>query len=216
MLANRRYDECTALLAELRKQFPGDDEILKLQKTVLEDQRKQRRAQSVAEARSLLAARRYDDCTSLLNSILKEFPGDEEVLQLQKNVLDDQRKEQRSQSIAEARSLFAARRHDACTTLLNSILKEFPGDEETLQLQKNVLDDQRKQRMLDSLSEARNLLAAKRYDDCIERLTISSERISRRNRCFEVARNRPGRESGTAAAARRGESQKIAGSPAIR
>jgi serine/threonine protein kinase len=170
MLANRRYDGCTALLTELRKQFPGDDEILKLQKTVLEDQRKQRRAQSVGEARSLLAARRYDDCTSLLNSILKEFPGDEEVLQLQRNVIEDQRKEQRSQSIAEARSLFAARRHDACTTLLSSILKEFPGDEEALQLQKNVLDDQRKQRMLDSLSEARNLLAAKRYDDCIERL----------------------------------------------
>jgi eukaryotic-like serine/threonine-protein kinase len=170
MLANRRYDECTALLAELRKQFPGDDEILKLQKTVLEDQRKQRRAQSVAEARSLLAARRYDDCTSLLNSILKEFPGDEEALQLQRNVLEDQRKERRSQSIAEARSLFAARRHDACTTLLNSILKEFPGDEEALQLQKSVLDDQRKQRMLDSLNEARNLLAAKRYDDCIARL----------------------------------------------
>ena len=170
MLANRRYDECTALLAELRKQFSGDDEILKLQKTVLEDQRKQRRAQSVAEARSLLAARRYDDCTSLLNSILKEFPADEEVLQLQGNVLEDQRKERRSQSIAEARSLFAARRHDACTTLLISILKEFPGDDETLQLQKNVLDDQRKQRMLDSLNEARNLLAAKRYEDCIARL----------------------------------------------
>jgi serine/threonine protein kinase len=171
MLANRRYDECTALLAELRKQFPDDDEIFKLQETVLEDQRKQRRAQSVAEARSLLAARRYDDCTSLLNSILKEFPADDEVLQLQRNVLEDQGKERRSQSIAEARSLFAARRHDASTTLLNSILKEFPGDEETLQLQKNVLDDQRKQRMLDSLSEARNLLAAKRYEDCIARLT---------------------------------------------
>jgi serine/threonine protein kinase/predicted Zn-dependent protease len=170
MLANRRYDECTALLAELRTQFPGDDEILKLQKTVLEDQKKQRRAQSVAEARSLLAARRYEDCTSLLNSILKEFPGDEEVLQLQRNVLEDQRKERRSQSIAEARSLVAARRHDACTTLLNSILKEFPGDDEALQLQKSVLDDQRKQRMLDSLNEARNLLAAKRYDDCIARL----------------------------------------------
>jgi serine/threonine-protein kinase len=171
MLANRRYDECTTLLAELRKQFPGDDEILKLQKTVLEDQRKQRRAQSVAEVRSLLAARRYDDCTSLLNSILKEFPGDDEVLQVQRNVLEDQRKERRSHSIAEARNLFAARRHDACTTLLNSILKEFPGDDETLQLQKNVLDDQRNQRMLDSVSEARNLLAAKRYDDCIGRLT---------------------------------------------
>jgi serine/threonine-protein kinase len=170
MLANRRYDECTALLADLRKQLPGDEEILKLQKAVFEDQRKQRRAQSVAELRSLLAARRYDDCTSLLNSILNEFP-DDEVLQLQRNVLEDQRKERRSQSIAEAQNLFAARRHDACTSLLNSILKEFPSDDETLQLQKHVLDDQRRQRMLDSLSEARNSLAAKRYDDCISRLT---------------------------------------------
>lgn len=170
MLANRRYDECTALLAELRKQFPGDEEILKLQKAVFEDQRKQRRAQSVAEVRSLLAARRYDDCTTLLNSVLKEFPGDDEVLQLQRNVLEDQRKERRAQSIAEARNLFAARRHDACNSLLNSILKEFPGDEETIQLQKNVLEDQRKQRMLGSLNEARNILAAKRYDECISRL----------------------------------------------
>ncbi len=170
MLANRRYDECTALLAELRKEFPGDEEILKLQKTVFEDQRKQQRAQTVAEIRSLLAARRYDDCTSLLKSILKESPDDDEVLQLQRNVLEDQRKERRSQAIAEARNLFAARRHDASTSLLNSILKEFPGDDEAIQLQKNVLDDLRKQRMLDSLSEARNILAAKRYDESISRL----------------------------------------------
>ncbi len=171
MLASRRYDECKALLAELQKQFPGDDEILELQKKVLDDQRKQLRSQSVAEARNLLAARRYDDCTALLNSILKEFPGDEEVRQLQKQVLDDQIKQRRLQSVAEARSFFAARRYDDCGSLLNAILKEFPGDEEILQLQKNVLDDQRKQRILESLSQARNLLAAKRYDESISRLT---------------------------------------------
>jgi serine/threonine protein kinase len=171
MLASRRYDECKALLVELQKQFPGDDEILGLQKKVLDDQRKQRRSEAVAEARSLLAARRYDDCSALLNSILKEFPGDKEVLQLQEHVLDDQRKQRRSQSVAEARSLFAARRYDDCGSLLNSMLKEFPGDEEVLQLQKSVLDDQRRQRMLESLSEARNLLAAKRFDESISRLT---------------------------------------------
>jgi len=171
MLANRRYDECKALLAELQEQFPRDDEILKLQEKVLDDQRKQRRAQSVAEARSLLAARRHDDSTLLLTVLLKEFPGDDEVLELQKNVLDDQRKQRRTQSIAEARSLFAARRHDASTALLDSILEEFPGDSEVLQLQKNVVDDQRKQRMLETLSEVRNLLTAKRHDDAISRLT---------------------------------------------
>jgi serine/threonine protein kinase len=171
MLASRRYDECKALLGELQQQFPGDDEILELQKKVLDDQRKQRRSQSVAEARSLLAARRYDDSMALLNSILKESPGDEEVLQLEKHVLDDQRKQRRSQSVAEARSLFAARRYDDCGALLKAMLKEFPGDEEILQLEKNVLDDQKRQRILESLGEARNLLAAKRYDESISRLT---------------------------------------------
>jgi serine/threonine protein kinase len=171
MLASRRYDECKALLAELQKQFPGDDEILELQNKVLDDQRKQRRSQSVAEARSLLAARRYADSIALLKSIQKEFPGDEEVLQLEKHVLDDQRKQRRSQSVAEARSLFAARRYDDSGSLLDAILKEFPGDEEVLQLKKHVLDDQRKQRILESLGEARNLLAAKSYDESISRLT---------------------------------------------
>jgi len=171
MLANRRYDECKVVLVELLKQFPGDDEILRLQDKVAEDQRKQRRAQSVEEVRSLLAAGRHGDSLALLSSLLKEFPGDDEILQLQKNTLEDQRKQRRAQSIAEARNLFAARRHNASTTLLNSILTEFPGDEEVLRLQENVLDDQRKQRMLESLSEARNLLTAKRYDDSISRLT---------------------------------------------
>jgi len=166
MLASRRYDECKALLADLQKQFPGDDEILALQKKVIEDQRKQRRSQAVAEARGLLAARRYDDCDSLLNSILKEFPGDEEVLQLQKHVREDQRKQRRMQSVTEVRSLFAARRYDDCGSLLNSILKEFPGDEEILQLQKHVLEDQRMQRRAQSVAEARSLFAARRYDGC--------------------------------------------------
>ncbi len=169
--AARRYDDCDSLLNSILKEFPGDEEVLQLQKHVLEDQRKQRRAQSVTEARSLFAERHYDDCGSLLNSILKEFPGDEEVLQLQKHVVEDQRMQRRAQSVAEARSLFAARRYDGCGSLLTSLLKEFPNDEEILQLQKNVIEDQRKQRMLGSLSEVRNLLAAKRYDDSISRLT---------------------------------------------
>ncbi len=171
MLANRRYEECEALLAELLKKFPEDKEILKLQRKAFEEQAKEQRLQSLAEARSLLAARRYEACTSLLNSLLKEFPGDEEFAQLQKNVIEDQKKQGRSRSVAEARSFLAARRYDECSSLLNSILKDFPDDKEVLKLQENVLEDQRRQRMLESLREARDLLAGKHYDESIARLT---------------------------------------------
>jgi serine/threonine protein kinase len=170
-LANRRYDECKALLAELLKQFPEDDEILKLQKKALEEQKEEQRLRSLAEVRSLLAARRFNDCTILLNSLQKQFPDDDELAQLQKNVIDDQRKQRRLQAVADARSFLAAKRYEDCISLLNSSLKEFPGDEEILKLQKNVLEDDRKERMLESLSEVRDLLAEKRYDEAISRLT---------------------------------------------
>src|SRR5580692_1222714 len=166
----QNYAECIQLLVDLRKDFPDDDEIPRLLETAQEDQANQKRSQGLADARSMLANRRYDECTALLAELRKQFPGDDEILKLQKTVFEDQRKQRRAQSVAEARSLLAARRYDDCTSLLNSILKEFPGDDEALQLQKNVLDDQRRQRMLDSLNEARNLLASKRYDDCIARL----------------------------------------------
>ena len=170
-LANRRYDESKALLTELLKQFPEDDEILKLRTKAIEEQKKEQRLQSIAEARSLLVARQYDACTALLNALQKQLPGDTEIAQLQKNVVEDRTKQKRSQSVAEARSLLAARRYEDCGALLETSLKEFPDDEEFLQLQKHVLEDQRTERMMQSLSEARDLLAAKRYDEAIKNLT---------------------------------------------
>jgi eukaryotic-like serine/threonine-protein kinase len=167
----QNYSECIQLLTELRNEFPDEDEIPRLMETAREDQAIQLRLQGLADARSVLANRRYEECKSLLAELLKQFPGDNEILKLQKKALDEQTKEKRLQALAEARSLLAARRYDECTSLLNSILKEFPGDKEFVQLQVNVREDQKKQRMLEALREARDLLAAKQYDESIARLT---------------------------------------------
>src|SRR5580704_11665624 len=166
MLASRRYDECKALLSALQKQFPGDEEILELQKKVIDDQRKQRRSQAVAEARSFFAARRYDDCSALLNSLLKEFPGDEEVLQLQKHVLEDQRKQRMLDSLSEARNLLAAKRYDDCISRLTSLQKEFPEEDDILRLLENALADKAEQQRQQGVAKARKLLASRKHEDC--------------------------------------------------
>ncbi len=205
-LANRRYDECKNLLAQLLRQFPQDDEIQKLQKKALEEQKKEQRLQFLAEVRSLLAARRYEACTTLLNALQKQFPEDEEVAQLQKNAIEEQRKQRKAQSIAEGRSLLAARRYDDCISLLNSCLQEFPGDKELLQLQTSVAEDQEKEKLMEALGEARDLLAAQLYDDAITQLTslqkkfIGEEDVSKLLETARADRAEQERQQGVAKA----------------
>jgi serine/threonine protein kinase len=166
LLANQRYDGCTALLADLQKQFPGDSEIPKLQKSVVEDQRKQRKLQSLAEARSLLAARRHDDCASLLTSLHKDFPDDDEILELQENVAEDRRKQRLLFCLTEARSLLGARRYDACVSFLTSLQKEFPNEDEIRKLFETVREDRAEQQRHQEVAKARKALASRQYEEC--------------------------------------------------
>jgi serine/threonine protein kinase len=171
LLANRRYEECRTLLAELRKQFPSDEEIPRLEQRLSADQAKQRRLQSLADARNFLAARRYDDCMSLLGALQKEFPDEEEIPKLRNRVLEDQAKQRKAEALAEARNLLAARRYDDSLSLLASLQKDFPAEEDVSKLKKEILADQAKQKRLQALGEARSQLAARRYDECISQLT---------------------------------------------
>jgi serine/threonine protein kinase len=166
LLANQRYDGCTALLADLQKQFPSDCEIPKLQKSVIEDQRKQRKLQSLAEARSLLAARRHDDCVSLLTSLQKDFPGDDEILELQESVAEDRRKQRLSFCLTEARSLLGARRYDACVSFLTSLQKEFPDEDEIRKLFETAREDRAEQQRHQEVAKARKALASRQYEEC--------------------------------------------------
>src|SRR5580704_9018644 len=170
LLADRRYEDCNALLAGLQKEFPTDDEILKLLAAVREDQAQQRKAESLAEARNLLASKRHEESISLLSELGKEFPNDEEIGKLVKIIREDQKKERRQQGVVEARSLLADRRYEDCNALLAGLQKEFPTDDEILKLLAAVREDQAQQRKAESLAEARNLSGSKRYEDALSLL----------------------------------------------
>ena len=167
VLAAGRHEECTSLLRDLQKGFPGDREIAELLASVREDQANQRRLKSLAEARRLLTGRQYDECLTLLAALQKEFPGDPEFAKLSEAAREDKTKQYRREGIAKAGKLLAARRYEECSALLTELQEKFPGDEEIARLLNSLQEDEAEQGKLRSLAEARGLLASRRYDESL-------------------------------------------------
>jgi serine/threonine protein kinase len=170
LLAAGNYAECKSLLAGLQIQVPNDEQISRLIEDVRLDEAKQRRLQGFAEARNLLAARRYEECLKVLADLGKEFPDDDEIPRLITTAQEDQAEEQRQRGITEARNLLAARRYEDCSALLGQMQKQFGNDEEITRLLAAVQMGRVEQRKLARTAKARNLLAARRYEECLKLL----------------------------------------------
>jgi serine/threonine protein kinase len=178
LLASRRYEDCDALLGKLGKQFPNDGEIPELLNALREDQTEQRKLKSLTEARNLLAARQYEQSIALLTELGKEFSGEQEIPRLLTTAREGQAEQQRQQGIAEVRNLLASRRYEDCDALLGKLGKQFPNDGEIPELLNALREDQAEQRKLKSLTEARNLLAARQYEQSIALLTELGKEFS--------------------------------------
>jgi eukaryotic-like serine/threonine-protein kinase len=167
LLAAGRHEECTALIIEIQKQFPSDDELALLLDEVHQDQANQRRLQGLGEARRLLAGRRCDECISLLTRLLREFPADTDIAKLLESAREVEVSQRRQQQVAKARKLLGARRYEECNLLLADLRKQFPQDEQIANLISALRDEESEQRKLHDLAEARHLLATRHYDESI-------------------------------------------------
>src|SRR2546422_32372 len=163
----QKFTECLALLDALRSEFPSEAEVVKLREAVREDQAEQQKQQKLAEARALLAGKRFDQCLALLDQLQKDFPGEAETARLRDAVQEEQAEQQKQQKLAEARALLADKNFEPCLALLETLQKEFPSEPEVARLLAVVRKEQAEQRKQQKLSEARSLLAAKRFDDCL-------------------------------------------------
>ncbi len=171
LLAARQYKECLAFLATLEKQFPGDKEIVALQKSVRQEQAQEEKQHQLEEARRLLAARHYDESSVLLVALEKRFPGDEDILSLKNAVTEDRSKQNRLHALEHARKLLGSKNYEESLTVLASLEREFPGDEETRKLLESARREQTEQRKQEALTQARSLLGARHYEESIGFLT---------------------------------------------
>jgi serine/threonine protein kinase len=130
----QKYRECIAILTKLLEEFPGGDEIARLLETAREDQAEQSKQEKLADARSLLAAHRYQECIAVLARLQQEFPREDEIGRLMETAREDQAEHERKQKLAEARSLLAARRFADALATLDSLLASKPDDSAVLKL----------------------------------------------------------------------------------
>jgi eukaryotic-like serine/threonine-protein kinase len=165
------YDGCIESLTKLQAKFPGEDEVSRLLETVREDHVEQQKQQALLESRNLLAARRHDECISLLTELQKRIPRDEEIPRLLDDVRKDQKNQQRLQGLADARIALTAGRYDSCIALLTSLRAEFPQEPEISKLLDIAQHNQREQLRQAGLAEARKLLSARHYEDSAAALT---------------------------------------------
>ncbi len=178
LLTAGRHEECTVLLNEIQKQFPADDEITRLLDDVHEDQRNQQRLQGLAQARRLLAGRQYEQCISLLVGLQVEFPAEDDFGNLLQTARAEEEHQRKQQRIAKARQLLAARRYQECNALLADLQEQFPKDDEIAKLLNTLREEEAEQRKLQTIAEARNLLASRRYDESVALLSKLREQYS--------------------------------------
>ena len=170
LLAAGQYDPCISLLTSLNSSFPEDQEIPRLLESALQNKTEQIRQRRLAEARSMLAAGQYDPCDALLTSLRQSFPEDQEIRRLLETVHQNKREQLRQRGVTEAGKLLAARRYPECADFLSGLEKQFPGDTEIHTLQNTIREELAEQEKQQGVEKARNLLAARHYDECLSLL----------------------------------------------
>ena len=170
LLAAQQFEECVRVVTDLKQEFPAELEIDKLLQAAGEGQVEHDKQRSLADARLLLAKKRYDDCSALLHEMQARFPKDAEIEKLLRAAREDKAEEEKRQKLEEARSLLASQRFADCITLLTELKKRFPRDPDPPRLLETARQAETEQRKQQGLAEARSLLAARHHDRCLELL----------------------------------------------
>ena len=167
--SRRNHRECLDLLVALEKEFPGEEDLVRLLETAREDQAEQNKQEKLSQARGLLVARRYEECIAELTKLQQDFPSEDEIRRLLETARKDQAEQNKREKLAEARNLLSERRHEECIRLLTSLQQELesPGDGEISRLLETARQDQAEHERKQKLAAARDLLASQRFADAL-------------------------------------------------
>ncbi len=171
--SEQSYAECIALLLSLQAEFPGEAEVAKLLEAVREEQAEQRKRAQLAEARALLAAKRFDECAALLMGFEKEFPTEAEAARLLEVVQQTRAEQQKQQKLTDARTLLGSQRYSEALAILDALLELYPNDPAVRKLRKLVVQEQEESAALARLQSEREalkkLVSVEKYSEAIAR-----------------------------------------------
>lgn len=140
--------------------------MVKIQQTIVRTRSLQEKLQN---AKQRLAEGAIGDAEKAAEEALALDPANQQAQALRKQIGDESARRQRRKRIAEglqqARALWSQLRHEEAVQVLSELQREFANEQEIAELLATVRHDQAEQNKQAQLGEARNLLAAQRYDE---------------------------------------------------
>jgi len=120
----------------------------KLLKQITEERerraKRQRLLDSMQKARGLWTQQKYDECIKELESLQKEFPGEEEIAKLLETVRSDQEEQTKHEKLSEARRLLGEQHFAESLAILDKLLERNPN-ETTIQKLRAMVVKERKE-----------------------------------------------------------------------
>jgi hypothetical protein len=173
MLASRQYEECITSLLKLQSQYPEDNEITKLLETAREGHAEEQKQRQLAEARKHLAAKRFDDAITVIETLCDDHPKDSGVFKLRSLVVQEKEKqasmEQLQAELKSLKRLVSEKKYPEVLAKAESIQKKFPGNTDLEKLiefsRTQQAEIERESQQQTVLREIKGLMDSSRYEE---------------------------------------------------
>jgi serine/threonine-protein kinase len=174
--AEQRYEECIRLLTDIRKEFPREQDVIKLLETARHDQAKQLKQIQLDKARELLAGEKFEDALKVIAELQKQYPGDRAAENVRGLILEaqqDYEKRRRIQnSVDKLRALINEANFPDAVSSGEKFLAEFPHELELTELVEFARSEQtridKKRRLDDHLQATKGLIKEARFSAAIQ------------------------------------------------
>ena len=172
---DQQLDQCIQQLTEALKEFPNDAEIIKLLETARQDKTEQQRQQKLAEAKSLLATRKFDQALAMVQSLSAEHPEDPAVRKLHELVLQEKaellQQQKLQDHVSNLHSLVNAGKFSEAVSRGEKLLREFPKETEIAELvnfaRAELAQREQKRSLEDATENVRGRIQAGKFAEAI-------------------------------------------------
>ena len=170
------YEECLTVLAAALQEFPNEPELKKLQESARTDQAEQQKQRHMAEVRKLLGQQNFAEARKILDVLIKDYPQDTAVKNLQNLALQEEQEQKRQKrlesEITVLRGMLGAGKYKQVVAKGEPLLQEYPQDYELKELvnyaRGEVAQQEQKRKEEEREKQIQGFLMCERYGEALD------------------------------------------------
>ncbi len=171
-----KYDECLTVLAAALQEFPNDPELKKLQESARTDQAELQKQRQMADVRKLLGQQNFAEARKILDVLIKDYPQDTAVKNLQNLALQEEQEQNRQKrletEITGLRGMLGAGKYKQVVAKGEPLLQEYPQEYELKELvnyaRGEVVQQEQKRKEEEREKQIQGFLMCERYGEALD------------------------------------------------